>query len=113
MRAGLVKLGHVAIDVSKLQANARTNKTMSYARMQIEEERLQQEISDYFDAVDTAEDAEFGDHHGHSLPDHLKRTTDRLAAIRKAKQELEEENKERAAQQQEDKQRESEAAGRT
>src|SRR5690625_953997 len=91
MRAGLVKLGHVAIDGSKLQANASKNKAMSYARMQAEEERLQQEISDYLDAcdaVDAAEDAEFGDHDGHSLPEHLRRSSDRLAAIRKAKQEI-------------------------
>ena len=116
MRAGLVKLGHVAIDGSKLQANASKNKAMSYARMQAEEERLQQEISDYLDAcdaVDAAEDAEFGDHDGHSLPEHLRRSSDRLAAIRKAKQELEEETKQQAAEQQENKRQEAEAAGRT
>ena len=116
MRAGLVKLGHVAIDGSKLQANASKNKAMSYARMQTEEQRLQQEISDYLDAcdqVDAAEDDEFGDHDGHSLPEHLKRSADRLAAIRKAKQELEEETKQQAADQQEQKHREAEAAGKT
>ena len=84
VRAGLVKLGHVAIDGSKLQANASKNKAMSYARMQAEEQRLRQEISDYLgecDDVDPAEDDQFGGHDGRSLPEHLKRFSNRLAAI--------------------------------
>src|SRR5690625_6611914 len=116
MRAGLVKLGHVAIDVRNLQANASKNKAMSDLSMQAEEQRLQQEISEYLDAcdeTDAAEDDEFGDHDGYSLPEHLKRSSDRLAAIRKAKQELEEETKQQAADQQEQKHREAEAAGKT
>ena len=98
MRAGLVKLGHVAVDGSKLQANASKNKAMSYARMEAEEQRLQQQISDYLDscdATDAAEDEEFGDGDGNIMPEHLKRSADRLAAIRKAKAELEAEAKEK------------------
>src|SRR5690625_4434441 len=116
MRAGLVKLGHVAIDGSKLQANASKNKAMSYARMEAEEQRLQQQISDYLDscdATDAAEDEEFGDWDGSSLPEHLKRSSDRLAAIRKAKEELEAEAKQKVRAEQEVKHREAEAAGKT
>lgn len=115
VRAGLVKLGHVAIDGSKLQANASKNKAMSYARMQAEEQRLRQEISDYLDEcddVDAAEDDQFGEHDGRSLPEHLKRSSDRLAAIRKAKRELEEEAKAAEAERQQGKRKEAEAAGK-
>lgn len=115
VKAGLVKLGHVAIDGSKLQANASKNKAMSYARMQAEEQRLQREISDYLDEcdeVDAAEDDRFGEHDGRSLPEHLQRPADRLAAIRKAMRELEEEAEAQEAERQERKRREAEAAGK-
>jgi len=116
VKAGLVKLGHVAIDGSKLQASASKNKAMSYARMQREEQRLQREISDYLDAcdaTDAAEDDEFGDWDGSSLPEHLKRSADRLAAIRKAKEELEAEAVERTRAEQQAKREEAAAAGKT
>lgn len=116
VKAGLVKLGHVAIDGSKLQANASKNKAMSYARMQTEEQRLQQQINDYLDAcdeTDAAEDEEYGDWDGSSLPEHLKRSADRLAAIRKAKEELEVEAREKVKAEQEVKRGEAEAAGKT
>jgi transposase len=44
-RAGMVKLGHVAIDGTKVRANASKHKAMSYARMQEEEKRLKKEIA--------------------------------------------------------------------
>jgi len=95
----LVGLKHVAVDGTKLKANASKSKAMSYARMSKEEERLQREIEEYFDAcdeIDAAEDEEYGDGDGYSLPEHLKRPADRLEAIRKAKEELEREARERA-----------------
>lgn len=103
--AGLVKLGHVAIDGSKLKANASLNKAMSYGRMIREEERLRKEIEAYLDAcdeVDAAEDEEFGpDNDGDEPPEHLTSREGRLAAIREAKEELEREAKERSAREQE------------
>ena len=61
---------------------------MNEARTSEEEQRSAQEISDYFDAcdvADAAEDEEHGDEDGSIMPEHLKRSTDRLAASRKAK----------------------------
>jgi hypothetical protein len=58
--AGLVKLGYVAIDGSKLQGNASKHKAMSYERMGETEKRLQAEVEELLkraDAVDAAEDA--------------------------------------------------------
>jgi len=115
VKAGLVKLGHVAIDGSKLQASASKNKAMSYARMAEEEQRLAREISDYFDAcdaVDAAEDEEFGEGDGSIMPEHLKRSADRLAAIRKAKAELEAEAKEKLKAEQAQKHEAAEAQGK-
>lgn len=114
-KAGLVKLGHVAIDGSKLQASASKNKAMSYARMIAEEERLLQEIESYLDAcdeTDAAEDEEFGDDDGNSVPPHLRRQVDRLAAIQQAKEELEVEARERARQEQSVRREKAEAEGR-
>ena len=115
VKAGLVKLGHVAIDGSKLQASASRNKAMSYSRMIEEEQRLAREISDYFDAcdeTDAAEDEEFGDGDGSIMPEHLKRSADRLAAIRKAKAELEAEAKEKLKAEQAQKREAAETEGR-
>ncbi|MDQ3521330.1 MAG: transposase, partial [Gemmatimonadota bacterium] len=62
-KAGLVTLGHVAIDGTKIRANASKHKAMSYGRMQEEEERLQAEIDALLKqsaAEDAAEDARYG-----------------------------------------------------
>jgi len=59
-RAGLVKLGHVAIDGTKINANASKHKAMSYARMTEAEKRLEAEMTRLFEEaqnVDAAEDA--------------------------------------------------------
>ena len=59
----MVKLGHVAVDGTKIQANASKHKAMSYDRMSREEERLACEISDLFelaDQLDTQEDQRYG-----------------------------------------------------
>ena len=60
-KAGLVKLGHVAIDGTKIKANASKHKAMSYARMGETEQRLKQEIEALLkqaEDVDAAEDAQ-------------------------------------------------------
>ena len=99
-KAGLVKLGHVAIDGSKIQANASKHKAMSYERMSEGEKKLQAEVEALLqraEAVDAAEDAKYGrGQRGDELPAELARRESRLAKIRAAKAELEAEAKERA-----------------
>lgn len=94
-RAGLLKLGTVAIDGTKIQANASKHKAMSYGRMKEEEEKLRGEIkrlTEIARGVDEAEDKEFGpDFRGDELPAELQRRKDRKARIREAMKELEEE----------------------
>jgi len=102
-RAGLVPLEHVAIDGTKLKANASKSKAMSYARLTSEQQRLRQEIEAYLDACDdsdAAEDDAFGDDDGMSAPAHLRDRAARLEAIERAKEQLEREAKERAEREQ-------------
>src|SRR6266478_5805146 len=91
--AGLVKLGRVALDGTKIKANASKHKAMSYARMEQTEARLTQEVRQLLDEaqrVDAAEDAEYGrGRRGEELPAELARRESRLAAIRAAKAALE------------------------
>jgi transposase len=102
-KAGLVKLGHVAIDGTKIKANASKHKAMSYARMMETEARLQQEVEALLQRaaeVDAAEDAQYGPgERGDELPAELARREVRLAKIREAKAALEQEARDRAAQQ--------------
>lgn len=94
-KMGLLKLGTVALDGTKIKANASRHKAMSYQRMREEEQRLQQEIAQLLqqaEQVDAAEDALYGeDNSGDEVPEELKRREDRLQKIREAKQALEEE----------------------
>jgi len=100
-KAGLVKLGHVALDGSKVKANASKHKAMSYERMSQTEKRLEAEVADLLakaGAVDEAEDKQYGDNvRGDELPAELARRTGRLAKIREAKAALEQEAKDKAA----------------
>jgi transposase len=99
--AGLVKLGHVALDGTKVEANASKHKAMSYARMGEAEQQLEREVRALLDAaerVDAAEDAQYGrGRRGDELPAELARRETRLAAIRKAKEVLEQQAQQRAA----------------
>jgi transposase len=92
--AGLVKLGRLGIDGTKIKANASKHKAMSYARMQDEEARLKREIAGLLkqaEALDRSEDAEHGsDGDEGGLPQELKRRADRLKVIQAAKARLEE-----------------------
>jgi transposase len=89
MSAGLVKLGHVAIDGTKMKANASKHKAMSYDRMQADDERLTGEIDRFMamaDATDAAEDAQYGvGQQPQDLPAELRRREDRRAKIREVR----------------------------
>ena len=101
--AGLVKLGHVSIDGTKIRANASKHKAMSYKHMNETEARLKQEVNALLAAAekaDAAEDAQYGkDRRGDELPSELQRRENRLQKIAAAKAALEQEAKEKAAQQ--------------
>ena len=103
-KAGLVKLGHVAIDGSKIQGNASKHKAMSYERMSEAEKKLQAEVEGLLqraEAADAAEDEKYGkDQAGDELPAELARRESRLAKIRAAKAELEAEAKQKAEEKQ-------------
>lgn len=100
-KAGLVKLGHVAVDGTKLKANASKHKAMSYGRMEEAEQKLQQQVEELLrqaEETDAAEDAQYGQgRHGDELPEELKRRESRLEKIREAKAALEAEAKQKAA----------------
>lgn len=102
-KAGLVKLGHVAIDGTKIKANASKHKAMSYDGMNEAEQRLRQEVEELLNsaaAADEAEDAKYGKgKRGDELPAELARRESRLKKIREAKAELEREAKEKAERQ--------------
>jgi transposase len=92
-RAGLVKLGHVALDGTKLKANASKHKAMSYERMQQREQELSQKVGELMKAAEeanAAEDRLYGKtKRGDELPQELRRAESRLKKIRQAKAELE------------------------
>ena len=102
-KAGLVKLGHVAIDGTKIKANASKHKAQSYGRMGETEQRLKQEIEALLkqaEKTDAAEDVQYGKgKRGDELPDELARRENRLQKIQQAKAELEQQAKEKVAQQ--------------
>ena len=91
-KAGLVKLGHVALDGTKIKANASKHKAMSYGRMEGAEEKLAAEVAGWMKkaaAQDAAEDRQHGDRRGDELPDWVANKERRLAKIREAKAALE------------------------
>jgi len=101
--AGLVKLGHVALDGTKIKANASKHKAMSYERMSEAEQKLEQEVAQLLakaQEVDAAEDRQYGPGRGgDELPAELAQRESRLKKIREAKRALEQEAKARAEQQ--------------
>ena len=92
-RVGLVKLGQVAVDGTKIKANASKHKAMSYRRMQEADAALTAEVAELLrraEAADHDEDARYGpDLRGDELPAELARRESRLAKIREAKAALE------------------------
>src|SRR5208337_638838 len=103
-QAGLVKLGHVALDGTKIKANASKHKAMSYGKMKKKKEELEKEIKELLksaEAVDKEEDKKYGKNKkGWDLPDEIKRRETRLAKIKEAMNALEEEAKQEASEKQ-------------
>jgi transposase len=93
--AGLVKLGHVALDGTKIHANASRHKAMSYGRMKEAEQQLAAEVKKWLEEaerVDARADELYGaDQRGDELPEWVKSKKKRLAKIREARQALESE----------------------
>ncbi len=91
--AGLAKLGHVALDGTKVKANASKHAAMSYGRMKKAEPELAAEVERWLreaDAVDEREDGEVGpDRRGDELPEWVRNRQARIERIREAKQRLE------------------------
>jgi transposase len=99
-KAGLVKLGHVALDGTKIKANASKHKAQSYERMCETEKKLDEEVKKLLtqaESTDAEEDESFGKgRRGDELPQELQRRESRLIKIREAKAALEQEARERA-----------------
>jgi transposase len=97
LRLGLARLGHVALDGTKLKANTSKHKAMSYGRMRQREAQLKEEIArlvEQAEARDTAEDQEYGiDSDGYSVAEELARREARLAKIQAAREHLEAEQR--------------------
>ncbi len=97
-KAGLVKLGRVALDGTKIRANASKHRAMSYGRMVTRETELAAQVNTILreaEATDAAEDKLYGDARGDELPPELRTREGRLRKIREAKEALEREARER------------------
>jgi transposase len=95
-KAGLVKLGHVALDGTKIKANASKHKAMSYERMKKRQTELEEEVRRHLaeaEAADAADDAKHGDTRGDELPKWVTDKRQRIAKIQAAQVELEAEAK--------------------
>jgi transposase len=120
-KAGLVKLGHVALDGTKLKANASKHKAMSYQHMKRRQAELQAEVDRWLaaaEAADGEEDRLHGNKRGDELPDWVADKHKRIAKIAEAKAELEAEAKaaadeERRLEAEKQKQRDSEGRKKT
>jgi transposase len=100
--AGMVSLGHIAIDGTKVNANASKHKAMSYERMQVEEQRLSAEVEELLkkaEAIDRDEDRQYGvGKAAEDLPTELQFRETRLKRVKEAKAALEREAAETRAQ---------------
>jgi transposase len=103
-KAGLVKLGHVSLDGTKVKANASKHKAMSYDRMKKKADELEAEVKRLLkeaEKTDAAEDATYGaGKRGDELPDELRFRQSRLKKIQEAKKALEDEARAAAAEEQ-------------
>jgi transposase len=97
LRVGLARLGHVALDGTKLKANTSKHKAMSYGRMRQREAQLKEEIArlvEQAETQDAAEDQGYGiDSDGYSVAEELARREARLAKIQAARELLEAEQR--------------------
>jgi transposase len=98
---GVPRVGRVALDGSKVKANASKHKAMSYGRLREKRHQLRDEVNQLLaqaEAVDAAEDAQYGaDRRGDELPAELQRRESRLQRIREAKRALEARARDEAA----------------
>src|ERR1700687_2936717 len=102
LEAGAMKLGRVALDGTKVKANASKHKAMSYGRMQDKERQLRAEVRRLLaeaEAADAKEDAQYGaDQRGDEVPAEWQRRETRLKKIREARRALEERARQQAEQ---------------
>jgi transposase len=121
-RLGMVKMGRVALDGTKLQANASRHKAMSHGRLVAKEEQIEAEVAELeatvaalladAEAIDTAEDARYGvDGKDTDLPAELDRREKRLARLQAARAQIEAEAAEKARAHAEDKERRRQQRG--
>lgn len=98
--AGIAKLGHVALDGTKIKANASKHAAMSYGRMKKAEPELAAIVEEWLEksrTTDEREDAEYGpDRRGDEMPPHVLAKIKKLAKIRRAKGQMEEDAREKA-----------------
>jgi len=115
---GMVTLGNISTDGTKMKANASRHKAMSYGYMNKKIEQLKAEIDQLLkeaEQIDAEQDAALGSRRGDELPDELKRREERLAKIEEAKARLEAEARARAEEEQrrrDEEQAQREAEGR-
>jgi transposase len=100
LEAGAVKVGRVALDGTKVKANASKHKAMSYGRMQEKEKQIREEIQQLLaqaEAADREEDERYGKQKsGEELPEELARRRTRVQKIRRAKRALQQRAREKA-----------------
>jgi transposase len=104
-RAGLVTLGHVALDGTKVKANASKHKAMSYDRMEKAEREFADVVKGWLDQAEIAdlgEDSRFRNRQGDELPDWVVNKVERMKKIREAKAALEQEAEEKAKEKKKD-----------
>jgi transposase len=114
-KAGLVRLGHVALDGTKMRANASKHKAMSYGRMEEKARELKAQVADLMaaaEAADQAEDAQHGSLRGDELPEELRFRKQRLEKIREAMAALEAEAEAAAQKLREEKEAKAQAQGK-
>ena len=101
LEAGAMKVGRVAVDGTKVKANASKHKAMSYDRMLEKEKQLKAEVKQWLaqaEAADAAEDQQYGkDRRGDELPAELQRRETRIKKIQEAKRAIEQRAHDKAA----------------
>ena len=114
-KVGLAPMNQVAVDGTRIQANASKHSAMSYDRMLEKEKDLKKEIEEYLSSCDEADrldNEKFGQKKSAELPAHLKESDKRLKAIRAAKSALEAEARDRARAEQEQRRQQAALEGR-
>jgi transposase len=115
-RAGLVKLGQVAIDGTKIRANASTHQSVRYQQIREQEQQWERKVAQLLEEaerIDAEEDRRYGKgKKGNTLPEELASAEKRLKRLRQAQRELEQEARERAEQAQREQQEHARRRGR-